>query len=167
MTDLPPRQAPPERDLYKVRVEVEVCVMAQNSKEAIKTAKENAGSEIESYGSAKATMIARESDVPKSWIDTIPYTPYGAVDEDKTCKMLMAEIVSRRKEKAERKNDDILEDEDMKEVLRLHGQKADKVIEGKQDKKVRPETRPDPKPPKDLEWEQTEDEPPLPPLRFL
>lgn len=88
----------PQRNLYKVKVEVDVFVMADGSEEAIKTGKENASSEIEEFATAKAMIIKKETEIPKSWIDAIPYTPYGALDENKTCKQLINEIISKAEE---------------------------------------------------------------------
>jgi len=47
----------PIRNLYKVTVEVDICVLAQNSDEAIRTAKESAPTEIQNFSTGQAYII--------------------------------------------------------------------------------------------------------------
>jgi len=146
------------RNLYKVKIEIELCVLAKDSQEAIVTAKENAANEIEQYSSGLATPLNREVDIPKSWIDCVPYVPYGGVSDNKTCKQVICEIVSK-------KNDvQSLDDDDMKEVLKVHEEMAQKVIDDPQTKEHRNSQQKELKEPKELQWKPPERR--MPQLRF-
>jgi hypothetical protein len=143
-----------KRNLYKVKIEIELCVLAKDSQEAIVTAKENASNEIQQYSSGLATPLNKEVDIPKSWLDCVPYVPYGAISDNKTCKQVIYEIVSKKNDAQN------LDDEDMKEVLKVHEELAQKVID---DPQIKPESKSDPKP-KELQWKAPERK--MPQLRF-
>ena len=146
----------PKRNLYKVKIEVDLCVLAKDSQEAIITAKENAATEITQYGSGLATPLTREIDVPKSWLESVPYIPYGGITDGKTCKQVIREIMSRKNDAQD------IDDEDMKQVLKVHEEIAQKVIDAPV-KEIKPETKPEPKP-KELDWKPPEKI--MPQLRF-
>jgi hypothetical protein len=79
---------------------------------------------------------------------------------EKTCKQIIREIMSKESDKPVKKD----LDDDMKEVIKIHEEIADKVI--KDSKNIKPENKPNPKP-KELDWKDTKTGQSLPPLRFL
>jgi len=160
-SELPTPKGEPLRDLFKVKIEVEICVLSKNNDEAIQTAKDNCIEEIKEFGVGTITMIKREADIPTSWLETVPYTPYRALDENRNCKQVMASIISRKKEKNIKKKPQDFLDEDLKEVIKIHENTAKKVIENKTNKGIKPETRVDPLPSKELEWQKTKSQPRL------
>jgi len=82
---------------------------------------------------------------------------------DKNCKQIIREIISRENDRPIKKDD---LDDDMKEVIKIHEEIADKVI--KNDKNVaKPKDKPVLNPqPKELDWRDAKTGKALPPLRF-
>ena len=138
------------RNLYKVRVETELMVMANSAKEAVEIAKKNAPNEIVSYGKGNATIVSRTNDIPEDWKGVIPYTNEG-VSESKKCFELVVEDTRAG-----------LEDDEINHIIKIQETKKDSVV----DNSIKPETRPDPIPPK-LDWHETKSGRPLPTLRFI
>ena len=138
--------------LYKVKIETELIVVAKNSKEAINIAKKNAPNEVANYGKGVATVINKASEIPDDWKNVIPYALEGA-QEVKKC----IELVPTQETKAG------LEDDEINHIIKL--QEAKKSIV-EIDKSIKPETRPDPVPPK-LDWHESKSGRPLQKLRFI
>jgi len=163
-SELPPPKGEPLRDLFKVKIEVEICVLSKNNDEAIQTAKDNCIEEIKEFGVGTITMIKQEVDIPTSWLETVPYTPYRALDENRNCKQVMASIISRKKEKNIKKRPQDFLDDDLKEIIKIHEKTVEKITENKTNKDgqdIKPEIRADPLPSKELEWQQTKSQPRL------
>ena len=125
-------------------------VVADSSKEAIEIAKKNAPNEIASYGKGVATIINRTSDIPSDWKGAIPYAGEGISETKKCCELITKDIEVG------------LEEEEIKHIINIQEAKKDNVT----DNSIKPETRPDPVPPK-LDWHETKSGRPLPTLRFL
>lgn len=137
-------------NLFKVKVETEIMVMAENQKQAIEIAKKNAVNEA-SYGQGTASKVTNSSEIPEEWRYLLPYAPDGHF-EHRQC----IEIVSaKNKDKKELPEDEIKAIIDVKEKSEGKS-KAEQVEELKPEKK--PETRPDPKP-KELNWQYTDGKP--------
>ena len=148
---------PINRKLYNVKIEVELCVFAQDSQEAIRVGKENAGSEAIEFGAAEAKLLNQVSDIPRTWTEAIPYYPAGASINNKTCKQIVMEKISERHDKVASK----VVDNDVQHIMEIQ-----ESIQRVPKEEVKPETRPDPIPP-ELEWKETETGKKLPPLRFF
>jgi len=148
---------PVNRKLYNVKIEVELCVLAQDSQEAIRVGKENAGSEAIEFGAAEAKPLSQVSDIPRTWMEAIPYYPTGASISDKTCKQIVMEKISERHDKIASK----VVDNDVQHIIEIQ-----ESVQRTPKKEVTPETRPDPIPPS-LDWNETGTGKKLPQLRFL
>lgn len=147
-----------KRKLYHVKIEVELCVLAQNSQEAIRVGKENASNEIIEFGAAEAKPLSKVSDIPRSWSEAIPYYPSGASISNQTCKQIVMEIASEH-------NDKIV-DKDVQNILNIREEAKKSEPQRTEHIEVKPETRPDPVPP-ELKWNETNSSKKLPPLRFI
>ena len=142
-----------QRKLYKVKIEIELMVMADNNNQAIAIGKKNAPNEVAEYGIGEATIAKSLSDVPDSWKNAIPYGAEGTV-QNKICKdMFQSESI------------DNMTEEELKHILELN-KVSKKVIKGEDQSTVLPETRPDPKPSRELDWQETQSGRPLPCFRF-
>lgn len=100
--------------LFKVKVETEIMVMAESSKEAIQTALKNASGEIGIYGKGDATPINSIIEIPEDWKGTIPYCPEGSQQETRKC----YEVVSDFQKNSEKG----LDDKDVQEIIRIKQQ---------------------------------------------
>lgn len=141
------------RKLYKVKIEVDLMVMADDNNQAIAIGKKNAPNEVVEYGTGEATIVKSLSNVPDSWKNVIPYGAEGTV-QNKTCEDMF-----------QGESTDNMTEEELKHILELN-KVSKKVIEGKEQSAVLPETRPDPKPSRELDWQETQSGRPLPHLRF-
>ena len=75
-------------NLYKVKIETEIMVVANNDNLAIITAKKNAINEIELYGKGVATVIKSISEIPEDWKNIIPYSSDGILETRKCCEIV-------------------------------------------------------------------------------
>lgn len=138
-------------NLYKVIVETEIMVMANDVKEAVDVAKKNATNEIAIYGRGNATKISNISEIPNDWKSVIPYAPDG-YEETRKC----FEIVSNKNNKETKE----LPEDEIKAIIDVKKDSGGKSMA----EEIRPETRPDPKP-KELNWHDTKSGRPI--LRFV
>jgi len=139
--------------LYRVKVETDLMVVADNESSAVEIAKKNASSEIPVYGKGTAFAVRGISDVPEDWKSIIPYSPDS--QESRRCFEIVKDAEMPKKDHAENDLDAI-----MKVAEGIRSSVVEPAIE------VRPETRPDPKP-KELDWHETKSGRPLKPLRFI
>ena len=140
-------------NLYKVRVETDIMVMADNEFSAIEIAKKNAASEVGIYGKGTAQAIYNTSEIPNDWMSVIPYGQDG-IQETRKC----FEIVSANNKRE-------LPKEDIEEIIKIKdSSKISPIIQSITE--IKPETRPDPKP-KELDWHETKSGRPMPLLRFV
>jgi len=139
--------------LYKVKVETELMVMAENENSALEVAKTNAPNEISVYGKGYATHIKHPSEVPDDWKSIIPYSTSEM--ESRKCYEIALQQTEKRNDKKS------LEDDEVKEIIKIKENAKGSIEE----KEILPETRPDPKP-KELNWHDTKSGRPLPNLRF-
>ena len=75
-------------NLYKVKIETEIMVVANNDNLAIITAKKNVINEIELYGKGVATVIKSISEIPEDWKNIIPYSSDGILETRKCCEIV-------------------------------------------------------------------------------
>ena len=59
--------------LYKVKVEIEMMVMSEDSQGAINEAYDHVFKELEEYGIYIPTEVRYKSEVPVNWVESIPY----------------------------------------------------------------------------------------------
>ena len=143
--------------LYKVKVETEMVVIANNDKEAIDIAKKNAPNEIAIYGKGIASQVKSISDIPEDWKSVIPYA-FEGIQETRKCFEIVSVSSNIKKEQKEQKE---LEKEEIEQIISIkESSKGKSVLESKL------ENKPEPKP-KELDWHDTKSGRPLPKLRFL
>ena len=140
--------------LYKVKVETEIMVVADNEKSAIEVAKTNAPNEVSTYGKCTLSETKRASEIPDDWRSVIPYAPHGVIETKKCYEFISASLVP----------DKGLEKDEMDHIIKL--QTTKKIIEATIENEVKPETRPDPTP-KEMDWHDTKSGRPMQKLRFV
>lgn len=137
------------KNLYKVKVETELMVVASGPDEAISIGLSAAPSEIAVYGKGFASPVNHISDIPVDWKSVIPYSKEPK--ESKKC----FEIISSQYEKSKKD----MAEEDINEIIKI--KENSKPVS----QEVVPESRLDPKS-KELPWSETKSGRPLPHLRF-
>lgn len=141
--------------LYKVKIETDLMVVAQNENDAINIAKKNAPNEVAAYGRGSAKVANGISDIPDDWKSVIPYSAEGRMETRKCFEMVSEALVSERKE---------LPRDEVEEIIKIKdGSKGQSVAKRAE---IMPETRPDPKP-RELDWHDTKSGRPLPKMRFV
>jgi len=70
--------------LYKAKIWTEICVMANNEKEAEDIALANSEQEIKEFGRADIILITNINELPDNWKNAIPYAP-SEQPETKRC----------------------------------------------------------------------------------
>ena len=135
-------------NLYKVKLEIEVMTMAENTKKAIEIAKNGAVNEME-FSIGKSYLVNNDAEIPKEWKELVPYSEYS---ESRTCKNIVKTV-----DKEE------LPKEEIEVILKAKEGSKNQIIE---ENDTKPESRPDPKP-LELDWHETKTGKPLPSLRFL
>lgn len=140
-------------NLYRVRVETEIMVVADTNKAAIEVAKANAADEITNYGKYTAIQVKKADEIPDDWRTVIPYAPQG-MPESKKCSELVPNSGGNLK--------DELQKEEIEHIVKSQSAKGT----SKDQIQVRPETRPDPKP-KEMDWHDTKSGRPITKLRFV
>lgn len=143
------------KKLYKVKVETDIMVMADNDSSAIKIAKKNASSEIGIYGRGMAYVIHKSSEIPDDWMSVIPYYQEGS-QETRKCFEIVSSISDNEIKE--------LPKDDVDEIIKIKNSAKKSVVQ--QSIEIKPETRPDPKP-KELDWHETKSGRPMPSLRFI
>ncbi len=138
--------------LYKVKVETEIMVVADNEASAILVAKTNSADEVVNYGKCKATQVKQTNEIPDDWKSIIPYAPQGMMETKKCFELVDNTNVPKRG----------LEKEEIDHIIKIQETKRDSVIINE----IKPETRSDPKP-KEMDWHDTKSGRPLPKLRFI
>ena len=139
--------------LYKVKIETDIMVIADNNASAVEIAKKNAPSEVSLYGKGTAHVVNSVNEIPDDWMSIIPYSKEGA-QETKKCFEIVSAGKSNKKE---------LPKDDIEEIIKI---KSDSKMSSEVNLEVKPETRPDPKP-KELDWHETKSGRPMPSLRFV
>jgi hypothetical protein len=139
--------------LYKVKIETDIMVVADNNASAVEIAKKNAPSEVSLYGKGTAYVVNSVNEIPDDWMSIIPYSKDGAW-ETKKCFEIVSAGKSNKKE---------LPKDDIEEIIKI---KSDSKMSPEVNLEVKPETRPDPKP-KELDWHETKSGRPMPSLRFV
>lgn len=140
-------------NLYRVQVETEIMVMANDKKQAVEIAKKGAAKEIAEFGRGSAFQVNNLAEIPKEWMALIPYAPDG-YSEARRC----IEIVAANK--GDKKQ---LPEEDIEAIISVKEKSEGKSM-AEQVEQLKPETRPDPKP-KELNWHETQSGRPI--LRFI
>jgi hypothetical protein len=88
-------------NLYKVKLELEICVMSDSSENSINIAKFYAPGEIEEFARATSSVVKNKNDISPTWVNNIPYySPQKNKSEIKTCGQIIEEI-----KEASNKND--------------------------------------------------------------
>ena len=136
-------------NLYRVKVETELMVMASGQDEAIRIGLIAAPSEITVYGKGSASLINHISEIPVDWKGMIPYSKEAK--ETKKCYEIISTLHTESKKE--------LAEEDIKEIIRIKENSKPVVSE------VITESRPKPKS-KEIPWNETKSGRPLPHLRF-
>jgi len=108
--------------LYKVTIEVDIMVMAENTVEAVTVARGVASNEVDEATDVYATLIEDIKYIPDDWKGSVPYTnmPYGS--EIRKCKQIIEEAIPQKKEPQPELQ------------LALEPQKVEKVAEVKEGK---------------------------------
>lgn len=135
-------------NLYKVKVETELMVMASNQKEAVSIGISAAPNEMAVYGKGNASVVNHILEIPEDWKNVIPYSKEPR--ETKKCYEIVSSIYAESKKE--------MAEEDIQEIIKIreNSKNVNEVI---------PENRRDPKP-KELPWSETKSGRPLPYLRF-
>jgi hypothetical protein len=122
-----------DKRLYKVNVEVELVVLANDITEAVEIAKDNASNEIQTYGKGKASVIKNFSELSNDWLNCIPYSNEPT---EINCKGILEDYFNK---------DDI---EYIKEVIasRVKSEPNEQII-----------GRPNLKTPKELKWNESKE----------
>lgn len=139
--------------LYKVKIETDIMVVADNEISAIEIAKKNAPSEVVLYGKGSAQVIKSVSDIPEDWKSIIPYSKEG---NQQTKKCFEIVNVSDKKE---------LSQEDIETIIKIKSDSKSSSI-NQPAIEISPETHQNPKP-KELDWHETKSGRPMKQLRFV
>ena len=74
--------------LFKINISTDIMVYASNAKEAVLLAKQKATNEIEAANFAPSE-VKYTDEVPKDWLEYIPYSPSHIEQIDKKCKEIV------------------------------------------------------------------------------
>lgn len=128
------------KKLYKVKLSVEIMVVAENEIEAVSVAKSNCEEEIKTFGIALAFLTSDIHDIPQNWQDSIPY---GA---DKKCYQILME-----------KNDKVvLPEDEMRDIIKIKDESKENKVEIREKKEPKQ---------KNLNWQENSQK--TPKLRFI
>jgi hypothetical protein len=144
-------------NLYKIKVETELMVYADDINSATFIAKNNAPNEVAAYGKASPVIVTKLSEIPEDWKNIIPYTPQGIV-ETRKCQEIIPNAPSNQFVLREG-----LSEEEINNIVKIQETKKDS-IEVSPVKESKPKQ---PKPSPNLDWQETQSGRPLPPLRFM
>lgn len=149
-------------NLYKVKIETEIMVVANSDNSAILTAKKNASSEIEMYGKGIASVVKSISEIPEDWKNIIPYSADG-LSESRKCSEIIPSIIipvipvirppSPNREMPKEEIDKIIEIKNSSNNQSIN-------IEMKSEKKTKPIKQ-------EMNWNENKSIPEKPALRFL
>jgi hypothetical protein len=87
--------------MFKVRSEIDILVIADDSKEAVQIAKQNISGETD-YSTYKVFSVTQMTDIPDDWMNNIPYYRFG-VNEIRKCPEILrslGEVKNTKKEEA-------------------------------------------------------------------
>lgn len=137
-------------NLYKVKVEIDIMVVAKDNTDAVEVAKNNVVHEIAVYGVGNALKVTKPSDISNDWKSAIPYAPEGYL-ESRKCLEIIGIKESEKKE---------LSEEEIQTIISVKENSSSKSVaeEVKQENKREPKT-------KELNWNDSQSGRPL--LRFL
>lgn len=146
-------------NLYKVKIETEIMVVANSDNSAILTAKKNASSEIEMYGKGSASVVKSISEIPEDWKNIIPYSADGLSESRKCSEIIPSPVIpvirppSPNREMTKEEIDKIIEIKNSSNNQSIN-------IEVKSEKKTKPIKQ-------EMDWNENKSIPEKPALRFL
>ena len=82
------------RRLYKVIVQTDLLVMADNEEEAVAIGKQYAPDEIIESSQGNAVLVRRLSDISNEWHDLYPFCKDDTEQDPRTCKII-AQLAER------------------------------------------------------------------------
>ena len=89
--------------IYKVIVSTDICVLANDSNEAVVIARQHAAREIEAFNNAEASVVNHTSELSSSWAGTTPYHSSALSGERRTCKQIVVSYQSTQPQPIKKK----------------------------------------------------------------